>query len=391
VLSCLYMVHKTHCRGWFFSLLAVLLPLAVQAAEHPSVPINRSLEVIKPQKGSRGIRLQAGKLLAGWTIVIAGIEIDGPRLVALARRNPKEPFVRLVREELRIPVDLIDFVYFTDDILAAGKRGLRGKLVWVLPGRARSAGVLVHPDDVFRRKRPRLYGRRHNRLAIDKPVPQQEIPPAEDGDPLGPGWVTRFKNPIGDDAKLAALAKVNADFAARVSSLLDQLRDQGCEVGLYTTVRNRRRGYLMYGSYLLSKQKTSRRVRKTVRRLVHLNKKWKLGVPIRWKHPDGWKATREAARLMAEAYPVTYATAYGAHKSRHYDGEAVDISAVGLPRSLNLEAPDGTCQTFDLSAPNQTRDVNLTPELISWIERHFKMEKLKFDYPHWNDAAPPKK
>ncbi|HUU01388.1 MAG TPA: hypothetical protein VM425_08125 [Myxococcota bacterium] len=376
----------------FLPLVGVLLTLAVQAAEHPSIPTNRRLEVVKPKKGSWGVRQQieqAGKLLGEWTIVVAGSEIDGPRLVALARRNPEEPFVRLVREELRIPVDLADFVYFLDDILAAGKRGLQGKLVWVLPGRARSAGVLVHPDDVFRRKRPRRYGKRHKRLSIDKPSPQHEIQPAADGNLLGPGWVTRYKNPVGDEAKLAALRKVNADLAGRVASLLDQLRKQGCEVGLYTTVRNRRRGYLIYGSYLLSKQETSSRVRRTVRRLARLNKKWGLRVPIRWRHPDGLKATREAARLMAEAYPVTYATAYGAHKSRHYDGEAVDFSAVGLPRSLKIEAPDGMNKTFDLSDPNQTRDVNLTPELISWIERHFKMEKLKFDYPHWNDASPP--
>ncbi len=386
------MNNRDHLRVCLLLLVGVLISLSAQAADHQSIVTNRKLEVIKPGKGSLGLRRQieqAGKLLGDWTIVIAGVEIDGPRLIDIAGHNPKEPFVRLVREELRIPLDVADFVYFLDDLLVAGRRGLRGKLVWVLPGRARSAGVLIHPDDVFRRKRPRQYGKKHKRISIDKPLPQHEITAAADGDLLGPGWVTRYLNPVGDKAKLAALRKVNGDFAERIASLLDQLRNQGCEVGLYTTVRNRPRGYLMYGAYLLSKQSTSRRVIKAVRRLDRLNKKWGLGVPIRWMHPDGWKATREAARLMAEAYPVTYATAYGAHKSRHYDGEAVDFSAVGLPRSLKIEAPDGAIRTFDLSAPEQSRDINLTPELISWIERHFKMEKLKFDYPHWNDEARP--
>ena len=55
-----------------------------------------------------------------------------------------------------------------------------------------------------------------------------------------------------------------------------------------------------------------------------------------------------AARKMAEAYNVVYATRAGAQRSNHYDGFAVDCSAVNLPRTLTLRAPDGSERTFDL-------------------------------------------
>ena len=67
-------------------------------------------------------------------------------------------------------------------------------------------------------------------------------------------------------------------------------------------------------------------------------------------------------------------------------GDRVDVVALGLPRSLSLTAPDGETRSFDLSDPSQPRDLSLTPELIDWIEQHFGFEKLKADYPHWNDA-----
>jgi hypothetical protein len=50
----------------------------------------------------------------------------------------------------------------------------------------------------------------------------------------------------------------------------------------------------------------------------------------------------------------------------------VDITAVDLPRALTLVAPSGTRRTFDLSAPDQSRDLSLSPGLIDWIEVHFQ-------------------
>ena len=89
---------------------------------------------------------------------------------------------------------------------------------------------------------------------------------------------------------------------------------------------------------------------------------------------------------MAEAYDVVYATEGGARYSRHYEGVAVDFVAIGLPRELTLYAPDGEIADFDLSRPDHTRDLSLEPELIAWVQRHFGLQKLTSDYPHWNDV-----
>jgi len=143
----------------------------------------------------------------------------------------------------------------------------------------------------------------------------------------------------------------------------------------------------MWGAYVLSRLTSRARVIRFVRELEKLNQEWELDVPIRWYHPGGWKATVEAARHMADAFDVVYATRTGAHKSSHYDGEAVDVTAVGLPRKLVLTAPSGVQASFDLSQGDEPRDLNLTPELIDWVELHFQMKKLKMDYPHWDDTA----
>jgi hypothetical protein len=31
--------------------------------------------------------------------------------------------------------------------------------------------------------------------------------------------------------------------------------------------------------------------------------------------------------------------------------------------------------------------MNLDPNLIEWVEKHFQMKKLLGDYPHWDDVA----
>jgi hypothetical protein len=128
-------------------------------------------------------------------------------------------------------------------------------------------------------------------------------------------------------------------------------------------------------------------VQDTVAQLDAINGTW-VTVPIVWSHPEGWMATREAARRMADAYDVVYATEQGARYSKHYDGVAVDFSATGLPRKIELVSPEGTRRTFDLSHPDESRDLSLTPAVVKWIERHFLLEKVTDDYPHWNDAAP---
>jgi hypothetical protein len=90
---------------------------------------------------------------------------------------------------------------------------------------------------------------------------------------------------------------------------------------------------------------------------------------------------------MAERYDVVFATEQGAKNSNHYGARAADLTILNLPRKLTLRAPDGAVETFDLSAPDNPRDMNLDPNLIEWIEKHFQMKKLLSDYPHWDDVA----
>lgn len=352
----------------------------------PPLPIDRDWEVLVPNDDPRVVLRQAGELLGDWTIELAGNAIDGAWLLELAATPDEEPILRAAREKARQPLDLDDFLLFLDDVLVAGATR-RGERFAVHSGRARAAGILLHPDDVFR-GRPRRYGDKHE-LEVDSPPPPSTWPPAEDGDPPGPGWTMRYPNPATEAERYAALAAARPDsgFASRIASLLAQIEQQGGQTYLAATVRPRERGYLMWGAFVLSRSTSEIEVRATAEKLHHANRAWGLNIPITWWHPDGWTATIQAARQMADAYDVVYATESGARNSNHYDGAAADFVAIGLPRELTLRAPDGAVATFDLSDPVNPRDLSLTPPLIDWIEEHFQMRKLDSDYPHWSDAA----
>ena len=361
---------------------------AEPSEERHVLETDRRWDVLPPATGPGDRRrslASAGRQLAEWKVHLAGVVIVGDDLIALSATPINESLVRATRERLRRAVDLDDLLFFLDDVLRDGRRGLRGELVWVTPGRGRSTGILVHPDEVFAGEL-RSYGSR-GPLAIDKPRPQRDLPSAADGDPPGPGWAMRYRNPQGEADMLAALSHQRKahSFESRIHDLMTQLRTQGAEVYLNSTVRSPERGYLMWGAWLLSRSDDERELRRTLAKLDRANVDWGLDVPIVWWHPAGWRATREAAREMADTYDVVYATEKGARSSRHYTGHAVDLVAVGLPRRIELAAPDGARRTFDLSAPDQTRDLSLTPRLIEWIETHFGLSKLRSDYPHWSD------
>lgn len=359
-------------------------------AAPPPLETDRTFDLL-PSEDSDAARaaalLRAGIALGAHRIRLAGVTVDRGELIQLSRTPAGEPLVRAVRERLGRPVDLQDFLLFLDDLLRTHALDAEPRTFWVPSGRARTAGILLHPSDVFG-DRPRLYGERP--LALFRPERPAELEPAADGDPLGPRWTARYRNPETEEEMLAALKAHNAgDFTERLRALFRQLRAQDAEVWVYSTVRSPERGYLIYGSFILSRAQTAEQVRTRVDKLDRLNREWGLDIPIRWAHPDGPEATIEAARAMANAYDVVYATEYGARHSSHYTGLAIDFAAVALPRRITLTAPDGgASRAFDLSAPEQPRDLNLTPEVIEWVEEHFGMRKLRSDYPHWTDARP---
>jgi len=388
-------------------LLAILVCLASSACRRPGpvatgppqatparIYMDRSFQVLRIEgriadratADRARLSLAAGEL-GDWTIHLAGQPIDGARLARLAATPETEPLVRAVREDLRRAVDLEGFMFWLDDVLVAGHDGLRGRTVWVSPGRGRRVGVLVHPDAVYE-GRPRTYGKAPGWLDVAPPQPQTAYPPARDGDPLGPEWTMRFQNPSAERAMLAALrrARPKSGFGERLDHLIAQLRNAGADVQVNSTVRHPERGYLMWGAFALGRTTTDAETFALCDLLDARNREWELGIDIRWRHPSGAEATRVAAREMAATYDVVYATEEGARDSRHYGGRAADFTAVGLPRVFELESPGGVRRRFDVSHPDETRDLSLTRELVEWLERQYGLEKLRADYPHWNDA-----
>ncbi len=350
----------------------------------PPIAADRVLQVL-PEAAPRAQLRAASEAFADNALDLAGVPVDAAALARLADTPESEPLLRAAREQFRQAVDLPDLIYFLDDALEAWKTR-PGERFSVGSGRARAAGILIHPDDVFKGK-PRIYPPKPQ-IDVDVPLPPESHEPAEDGSPPGPGWTARFQNPSTPESMIAAIAEESPDsaFASRVAALTWQLSWQGADVWITSTVRDRTRGYLMWGAFELSRADGPEAVEAIAAKLDDRNEAWGLDAPIVWRHPDGWQATVEGARQMADAYDVVYATERGAKASNHYGGVAADVVAVGLPRSLTLLAPDGSTETFDLSDPEQTRDLSLTPALVDWVEAHFDFAKLEGDYPHWNDS-----
>lgn len=359
-----------------------MLWVAIALAAPPTkIQADRDWDVLTPGDG-RAMLGEAGDALGDWTLELAGLPIDGPRLRAIAASDDPE-ILRALREETGRAFDLTDLLLFIDDVLAQAQPGQE---VVVPSGRLRSAGILIHPDEIWKGK-TRRYGSKA--VSIDRPEPPKTFTPANDGDVLGPEWSARYPNVDDRAVQLKQLAdqRPDSDFAARIESLVTQLERQGAEVYVTSTIRSKHRGYLMWGAFVLSRKTTEAQVDQALAMLADRNAAWGLDTPIVWRHPDGWEATVEAARRMADAYDVVYATENGARASNHYDGVAADLVVLAMPREVTLTAPDGESHTFDLSDPEQTRDLSMTKEMVRWIEAHWGLVKLTSDYPHWDDAT----
>ena len=355
------------------------------------IDANRAFDFLVPNfaldEKERRIDLyeQAGHALKNWEIDFAGETIFGKHFLDVAERVKKGiGLTRAAREVFRRPVVSDDLLFFVDDLLRVGRGINRDRQVYLTPSRIRNAGITLHPKEVFRNE-DRRYPWRFAYTRIDEPKEPKGLVAAKDGERSGPNWYLRYANPSTQSKRLLSLKKKNASFAKRISSLTSQLKKQGADVFIDSTIRARERGYLMWGAFLLSRCENQKDVDKTLALLAKKKRAWKLKVNIEWKHEGDAANTIEAARQMADAYGVVYATERGARKSDHYDGLAADFSVVGLPSKLTLKAPNGRRSTFDLSKDQETRDLSLSPRLIEWVEKNFGFKKLKADYPHWTD------
>ncbi len=183
---------------------------------------------LSPPPWPAGLRTplaEAGRALADWRIQLAGVSIDGPRLLEITAGNENrggsaDPISRIPRSSGR-PVVRMDLIHLLDDILREGRRGLRGQRVWITPGRTRSRGILLHPDDIFEGN-PCRYGER-GFLEIDEPRAQVDLPPARDGDPPGPAWAMCNRNSSGETELLGVLGEKRSgdDPGPRIRSLIE--------------------------------------------------------------------------------------------------------------------------------------------------------------------------
>jgi hypothetical protein len=357
------------------------------------LPVDRAFQMLSADPELKGderrtaLYADAARQLGDWKLELAGFDVTGATFAEIVRkvREEEEPLLRALREGVRRPVHPDDLLYFLDDVLRAGRGVLAGRQVHLTAARLRNSGVTLHPAEVFKGKPHRDYPWKFPILPIDEPKPPEGLTPPKDGAVLGPDWAARYENPETEDGRLASLAKKNPRLHKKVKLLTDQLKKQGADVFVDSTVRAPERGYLMWGAFLLKSASSDKQLKERTALLNKLNKEWKRNVSIQWRHPDGFEATVAAATAMADTYGVVYATKGGAKKSSHYEGEAVDFTVVGLPRTVELVAPNKKKARFDLSAAGETRDLSLSPELIEWVEKNFRLRKLKSDYPHWND------
>ena len=367
-------------------LAAALVAFAVSApTTSPTLKTDRDLQALTAPALDAKLEQAADCLEPGPTILLAELSIDAEVLRALAAAVKADHPTRALREGVGRAVDPGDFVRLLDDACRQRDRPDLPDVLVISPGRGRAAGVLVHPKEVFGDANIR-YGQGEGELPVDMPLDYRTLERPDDGAPIGPRWAARYLEPEADADKLAALRDANADFGHRVEHLLRQLRAQGAFVQIESAVRSRERGFLLYASFILGRAGSEAELANRIRKLDRLMDDWKLEIPITWRHPGDWRQTADAARQLADTYGVVYATVGGARRSRHYDGDAVDLVAVALPRRLELEAPDGAVAAFDLSDVEHTRDLSLAPELIAWVEAHYGVRKLKRDYPHWSDA-----
>jgi len=348
----------------------------------PTLRTDRELEMLSGQLPEQ-LAAAADCLESGPAILLAERTVDAEFLTELARAVVRDHPTRALRERIGRAVDPVDFVRLLDDACRQKDRDDLPATLVVSPGRARNAGVFVHPSEVFADAEV-AYG--DAELPVDMPLDYRSLPRPEDGEPIGPKWAARYLEPEDDEAKLHQLVEANRSFGRRVAHLTRQIREQGGFVRIESAVRRRERGLLLYASFALSRAGSEDELRERISALERYNERWGLDVPIRWRHPGPWIRTVESARRLADTYGVVYATVRGARRSSHYRGDAVDVVAVGLPRTLRLEAPDGEEEVFDLSDPEHTRDLSLAPDLIAWVEAHYDLRKLERDYPHWSDG-----
>ncbi|WP_179105578.1 hypothetical protein, partial [Vreelandella utahensis] len=115
---------------------------------------NRQWDALPAPNGDEGRQTlkAAAQSLASLDVTLAAEPLIEQRLSRLASTPADAPLIRALRESLGQAIDRRDFLLFLDDVARAQPERVR-----VHSGRARRAGILLHPNDVFKSE-PRRYG-----------------------------------------------------------------------------------------------------------------------------------------------------------------------------------------------------------------------------------------
>lgn len=123
----------------------------------------------------------------------------------------------------------------------------------------------------------------------------------------GPLWIKKFPGSV-------STKELSAPFRENVENFILALRNAGAVVRIAATLRPPERAYLMHWSWKLSRRLVKP---ESIPRKPNIN--------IEWEH-DSYEKSVKAAFAMVNAYGMSRLNVAPALKSRHTEGNAIDMS-----------------------------------------------------------------
>jgi len=193
-----------------------------------------------------------------------------------------------------------------------------------------------------------------------------EDEPATDSEMLsGAHWRTKANDMGWND--ITDLEELSEPFKSNAKSFIAALEAGGANVEISTTKRYIERAWLMHNAW-------------TVAHGGAVPKDDPYGTGIVWDHGSK-SATKQAAKEMIGPSGFNMAFDASMH-SRHFSGNAVDITITNLPEEWTFTHGDKevTVKLGTAEAPSNTR-------LHRAADRYFNVKKLVADRPHWSDTG----
>lgn len=177
----------------------------------------------------------------------------------------------------------------------------------------------------------------------------------------GAHWINKFQGS-------ASTQTLSYPFRTNVEQFLSALKLAGASVTIAATLRPPERAYLMHWCWKIS------------RRIVHVSDVPPMaGVNIEWDHKNDAKSLHEANAMVA-AYGMTGLHVAPALRSRHTEGNAIDMN---ISWSGDLNIVDKNNRTVIIKVP--PRDgMNTALHLVGRSYGVIKYHGGARDKPHWS-------